>query len=146
MIDNQLVTGRLSYTLVDEAGNVKEEFEGPNLVVSVGLQFLASLLAGGAPTLMSHMAVGSSATAPAPANTTLGSELGRVAFTSTSASLNNVLYSATFPPGTGTGTIAEAGLFNNSVGGTMLSRSTAISVIKAAGDTLNVVWTITFNS
>lgn len=145
MKDNLKIKGRLSYQLFDESGNLKEEFEGPNLVVTAGLNFLASLLGGSAPTLMSHMAVGSSATAPAPADTALGGELGRVALSSTSPSGSNTIYQATFPPGTGTGTIAEAGLFNSGAGGTMLSRSTAISVIKAAGDTLNIIWTITFN-
>lgn len=145
MKDNLKIKGRLSYQLIGEDGALKEEFEGPNLVVTVGLNFLASLLGGSAPTLMSHMAIGSSGTAPAPANTALGSELGRVALSSTSPSGANVIYQATFPPGTGTGTIAEAGLFNSGAGGTMLSRSTSISVIKAAGDTLNIIWTITFN-
>ena len=145
MKDTTTVKGRLSYQLLDENGTLKTEWEGPNMVVQVGLNFLANLLGGLAPTLMSHMAVGSSGTAPALGNTTLGAELGRVALSSTGPSTNNVIYQATFPPGTGTGTIAEAGLFNASSGGTMLSRSTAISVIKAAGDTLNIIWTITFN-
>lgn len=145
MKDNCKIKGRLSFQLVDEHGNIKEEIEGPNLVVTAGLNFLASLLGGSAPTLMSHMAVGSNATAPGLSNTALGTELGRVALSSTSPSGANVIYQATFPPGTATGTIAEAGLFNNSVGGTMLSRSTSLSVIKAAGDTLNIIWTITFN-
>lgn len=145
MKDNLKIKGRLSYQLVGEDGAIKEEKEGPNLVVTVGLNFLASLLGGSGPTLMTHMAIGSSATAPAPAQTALLGELGRVALSSTSPSGANVIYQATFPPGTGTGTIAEAGLFNSGVGGTMLSRSTSISVIKAAGDTLNIIWTITFN-
>lgn len=145
MKDNLKIKGRLSYQLIDENGNLKEEFEGPNLVVTAGLNFLALLLGGSAPTLMSHMAVGSNGTAPALGDTTLGTELGRVALSSTSPSGSNVIYQATFPPGTGTGTILEAGIFNNSINGTMLSRSTSISVIKAAGDTLNIIWTITFN-
>ena len=145
MKDQLTIKGRLSYQLLDDQGVLKEEYEGPNMVVTAGLNFLAALLGGSAPTLMSHMAIGSSATAPSPTDTTLGGELGRVALSSTSPSGANVIYQATFPPGTGTGTIAEAGLFNSGVGGTMLSRSTAISVIKAAGDTLNIIWTITFN-
>lgn len=145
MKDNLVIKGRLSYQLIGEDGNLKEEFEGPNLVVTSGLNFLASLLGGSAPTLMSHMAVGTSSTAPAPSQTALLGEIGRVALSSTSPSGANVIYQATFPPGTGTGTIAEAGLFNSGAGGTMLSRSTSISVIKAAGDTLNIIWTITFN-
>lgn len=145
MKDNLTIKGRLSYQLIDEHGVMKQEFEGPNMVVTTGRNFLASLLGGSAPTLMSHMAVGSSSTAPALGDTTLGAELGRVALSSTSPSGANVIYQATFPPGTGTGTIAEAGLFNSGVGGTMLSRSTSISVIKAAGDTLNIIWPITFN-
>lgn len=145
MKDNLVIKGRLSYQLIDQDGVLKEEYEGPNLVVTTGLNFLAALLGGSAPTLMSHMAVGTSSTAPAPAQTALLGEIGRVALSSTGPSGANVIYQATFPPGTGTGTIAEAGLFNSNAGGTMLSRSTAISVIKAAGDTLNIIWTITFN-
>lgn len=145
MNDTPKITGRLSWSLVDADGNIIDKQEGPNLVVAAGTAFLADLLAGNSPNLMTHMAVGTNGAAPDSGQTTLLSEVGRVAVSSTTASMNNTTYTATFPPGTGTGTLAEAGLFNDNTVGTMLSRSVSINVVKGAGDTLNIVWTITFN-
>lgn len=145
MNDNFEITGRLSWTLTDEDGNIKESKEGPNLIVAVGKTQLAALLAGTSSTIMNYMAVGSSGTAPSSGDTALISELARVIFTSTTPVSNVVTYVANYNAGVGTGTILEAGLFSANVAGIMLSRSTSISVVKAAGDTLQITWTITFN-
>lgn len=138
------IKGQLTYTLVNDKQEVVLQETGENLVVNTGTTFLAQLLKGDSLTPMGFMGIGTVGTTPTPTDTTLLGEVGRVAVTSVVANANNTVYTATFPPGTGTGTIVEAGLFNNAVAGTMLSRSTNISVNKAAGDTLNIVWTITF--
>lgn len=137
--------GELSWTLFDEDGNIKEQGQGHNLIVNAGKALMASLLSGASSTIPTYMAVGSSATAPAVTDTALGTELARVAFSSNTPSGAIVTYVANFGVGVGTGTIQEAGLFSASTGGTMLSRSTSISVTKAAGDTLQITWTITFS-
>jgi hypothetical protein len=67
MIENfAKVTGALSVVLKDADGNIKDEREVPNLVVTSGLGFIASRMKDATATAMSHMAVGSSNTAAAP--------------------------------------------------------------------------------
>lgn len=145
MLDTKIkVTGEISWTLFDENGNVKEG-GGHNLIVTVGKAMLASLLSGASSTIPTHMAIGTSATAPALSDTALGAEIARVAFSSNTPAGTTVTYVANYGVGVGTGTIQEAGLFSASVAGTLLSRSTSISVTKAAGDTLQITWTITFS-
>jgi hypothetical protein len=58
---------------------------------------------------------------------------------------NNVAYVATFPAGTGTGAVTEAGLFNDGTAGDMLCRTVFSVINKGAADTLGVTWTVTVN-
>jgi hypothetical protein len=92
---------------------------------------------------MSHMAIGSGTTAADVADTTLESELGRVALGSASASGAVVTYTATFPPGTGTGAVTEAGTLNASSGGVMLCRTVFAVVNKGADDAMAITWAVT---
>lgn len=140
--ENIKVTGNVSIKVFDEQGNIKEEREIKNLVVTTGKGFIAARMIG-APTAMSHMAVGSSSTAPAAADTGLGGELGRVTLTSSSVTGAVVTYAASFPAGIGTGAVVEAGLFNASSGGTMLCRTTFAVVNKGANDGMSITWTVT---
>jgi len=144
--DNIKTKGTLTLVLTDENGNVKQQDEH-NLVVSSGLAYIASRMKDATATAMSHMAVGSSGTAAAAGNTTL-TELGRVALTSTtivttSVANDAVQYVATFPAGTGTGGIQEAGIFNASSAGTMLCRTVFAVINKGALDTLTITWKVT---
>jgi hypothetical protein len=144
MIQDQLkVKGDLIVKLFDKNGQVKEERVIPNLVVTVGKGFIASRMVGTAASVMSHMAIGSSSTAPAAGDTALGSELGRVALTSGTASGAIATYVATFPAGTGTGAVVEAGIFNANSSGTMLCRTTFSVVNKGADDAMSITWAIT---
>ena len=94
-------------------------------------------------TAMSHMAIGSNSTAAASGDSALGTELGRVALTSTTVSTNSVTYVGDFPAGTGTGAVVEAGILNASSSGTLLCRTVFSVVNKAAADTLKITWTLT---
>lgn len=134
--------GDVNIQVFDEAGNLKEERTIKNLVVNVGKAFIAGRMVG-TPTAMSHMAVGSSSTAPAGADTSLGGELGRVALGSSAAAGAVVTYTASFPAGVGTGAVVEAGVFNASSSGTMLCRTTFAVVNKGANDGMSITWTIT---
>jgi hypothetical protein len=58
-------------------------------------------------------------------------------------STNTVTYVSTFAAGNATGTLVEAGLFNASVAGTMLARTTFTAIPKGAGDTLTITWVLT---
>lgn len=141
------IIGDIEATLYDEDGNVKQHSEFKNLVVATGKSFIASRMVGTATGVVSHMAVGSSGTAPADGNTTLVSEIttGGRASASGNAVGAVVTYTATFGAGVGTGTILECGLFNASTAGTMVARSASINVVKGPTDTLSLTWTITLS-
>jgi hypothetical protein len=142
------IKGDVSIVLFDEQGNKKDERQVKNLVVTVGKAWIASRMlvdaggTGGVP-LMTYMAVGTASTSPAVGDTTLGTEAGRVALASASVASTAITYTASFPAGTGTGGLQEAGIFNNSSSGTMLCHTTFPIVNKAAGDTVAITWTIT---
>ncbi len=135
--------GNLTVTVFDEQGNVKDQRAIKNLVVSAGKTFIASRMVGTSQAIMSHMAIGTGTTTPAVAQTTLTTEAGRVTLASSSFSSNAVTYTATFPAGTGTGAITEAGIFNAASAGTLLCRTTFPVVNKAAGDSIAVTWVVT---
>lgn len=141
--DTIKMTGDLKIVLTDESGQIKHEQEIKNLVVTAGKAFIASRMKDTTKGAMSHMAVGSGTTAANVADTTLGTELGRVSLTSTTVTTNNVAYVATFPAGIGTGAITEAGIFNNGSAGDLLCRTVFSVINKGAADTLGITWTVT---
>jgi hypothetical protein len=143
--DTIKMTGDLKIVLTDADGQIKHEQEIKNLVVTTGKNFIASRMKDATATAMTHMAIGSGTTAAAVGDTTLGTELGRVALTSTTVTTNNVAYVATFPAGTGTGAVTEAGLFNAVSAGTLLCRTVFSVINKGAADTLGITWTVTVN-
>jgi hypothetical protein len=135
--------GTLGIVLTDENGNLKQELNVTNLVVDAGLDYIASRMKDATATAMTHMAIGSGTTDPAPADTALQTQLGRVSLTSTTVTGNSVAYIASFAAGTGTGAVTEAGIFNASSGGTMLCRTEFAVINKAAGDSMTITWTVT---
>ena len=136
------VKGAVTIQVFDKSGAVKETREIKNLVVTAGKGFIAARMVG-TPTAMSHMALGATNTAAANADTALGSELGRVALASAAASGAVVTYTASFPAGTATGAVVEAGILNASSGGAMLCRTVFSVVNKGADDAMSVTWAIT---
>jgi hypothetical protein len=136
--DSAKMVGKLK---IEINGEVVQEID--NLVVTAGKNFVASRMVGTASAIMSHMAVGAGATAAANGDTALGSELGRVALTSGVAAAAVVTYIATFPAGTATGAITEAGILNSGAGGTMLCRTVFGVVNKGASDSMTITWTVT---
>lgn len=140
--DNLKAKGALAVVLTKADGSV-ETHELKNLVVDVGLNFIVSRMKDTSAAVMSHMALGAGTVAAAAANTALGNELGRVALTSTTVSANTITYVATFPAGTGTGAVTEAGIFNAGTAGTELCRTVFPVVNKQAGDSMTVTWTVT---
>ncbi len=142
--DTIKVTGELKITVTKPDGNVHETVV-PNIVVTDGKEYIASRMKDASATAMSHMAIGTGSTAAAAGDAALGTEAGRVALTSTTVTSNAVAYVATFPAGTGTGAITEAGIFNASSSGTLLCRTVFSVINKGAADTLGITWTVTVN-
>ena len=135
--DGLKLTGKLSIAINDEVVQ-----EVPNLVVTAGKNYVADRIKNNS-TVMSHMAIGTGTAAAAAGNTALGSESARTALTSSTVTDNEIVYVDTFPAGTGTGAITEAGIFNASSGGTMLCRTVFSVVNKGASDAMTITWTVT---
>lgn len=144
MIHEQIhATGRLAITLTGPDGHLKDQRDHPNLVVTTGKAWIAARMkTTGQPTEMTHLAVGTGATAAAVGDTALGAESARVALAS-SVSGAVATYTATFPAGTGTAALTEAGLFNANSAGTLLCRTVFPVINKGASDSLAITWTIT---
>jgi hypothetical protein len=144
--DTFAMKGDLTITVKDAAtGTIKDQRELKNLVVTAGKGFIASRMAAASASVMGWIAVGTDSTAAAVGNTTLGTELARVATTVSggTVSTNTVTYVSTFPAGTGTGALVEAGIFNASSAGTLLSRTVFSVVNKGAADEMTITWVIT---
>ena len=143
--DSSKVTGSVNVVVRGDDGAVKQEFTVPNLVVDTGLDFIASRMKDTTDTAMSHMAVGTDNTAADAADTALGAEIARVSLDSTTVTDNAVSYVASYPAGTGTGALTEAGLFNDATTGTMLCRTVFAVINKGAADSMTVTWTVTIS-
>lgn len=147
MIQEQIkVTGDVVVEITGPDGQVKDRREIKNLVVSAGKTFIAASMlktTSNSPAAMTHMAIGSSSTAAASGDTALGSELGRVSLATATSSGAVVTYTASFPAGTGTGAVVEAGIFNAGSSGTLLCRTVFAVVNKGADDAMSITWAIT---
>lgn len=147
MKESLKLVGQVNLVLTDKNGNIKEEREIKNLVVNSGLAFIISRMAGTTKAVMSHMALGSSTTAAAAAQTDLVSILGarEILDSTTISGTNNekIVYVASFEAGDATGAVTEAGIFNALTGGDMLCRTVFPVVNKQADDTMAITWTLT---
>jgi len=112
--DSVKLTGRLLIQKFNDKNEKVFETEVPNLVVTSGKEFIASRIVGTSFDAMGFMAIGDDAAVGALSQSTLINELARVTTTSATASGTNVTFTGTFPAGTGTGSIVEAGVFNKS--------------------------------
>lgn len=134
--------------ILDKADGTKEITQKDNIIVNAGFDLICDALGKSAsrPAVVSHIAVGTGTTAAAATQTTLVTELTRVAATYAHTAGTKVFtMTATFAAGTGTGAITEAGVFNASSAGTMLDRVVFPVVNKGADDTLTAVFTFTLS-
>lgn len=146
VVDTVCPKGAPRIRLFDQFGNLKQEEIASNLVVTAGKVWIAERIDNDTdPADMSHMAVGTGTTSPVVGNTTLETELARVALDSTVVAANTTTFTATFGPGTGTGALTEAGIFNDPTTGSMLARVTFSVVNKGTLDTMVIDWDITIN-
>lgn len=147
MKDTIQAKGRIKFDLFDSSGNLKETREINNVVVTVGKNFLATWLTQATQTdyFMRYIALGTGTNAANVTDTTLQTELTtRVAGTLTP--LANIWQNvALFGPGVNTGAISECGILSESTLGTLFARQTFAVINKAAGDSLQVTWQVTFS-
>lgn len=149
--DTLQMRGRIEMQLQDALGNpVGPRIVHNNTIVTVGRRWvLNNIYSGGASSaeVISHIAVGTSTTAPATSDTGLGSESTRIAIgTWTTSNLTSNPPSwraeASFATNQANTTLGEMGLFQSSSGGTMLGRATFSTIDKTTSNTLSVSYTV----
>lgn len=119
-------TGRYFISVYGPEG-LKASWEGPNVVTTVGKEFMASFLRSAALAAATftakYIAVGTGTGAEAVGDTGMGTELARHTGTVsyTSGGIFNV--TATFPTGAAVGAVVEFGLLSSATAGTLLSRN-----------------------
>lgn len=143
--------GRWTITLENIITGKKRIYHHENLIPTVGRTMIANNLTDSSPDdplLVSHIALGSNATAPANGDTTLGTETYRNAVASRT-NANNIGYVTGFFNATEVnGTFLEAGIFSNGSGSAdsgILFSHVAINITKSAVETLTLDWTITIS-
>ena len=141
--DDLKATGIVNIKQYNSTGNLIKDFTVNNLVVNSGISFIINRMYSSVENPMSHMAIGGTFSTPQASETTLGSEVTRVALTSTTIVGNSLVFVAEFGAGVGTGLIQEAGIFNAATSGTMLNRVSFGSVNKSSSDTIIITWTLT---
>lgn len=163
MHENMDMKGQLTLRLVDREGRVSEQ-RFSNRIVTSGRQLVAQLFggvtAGTPPGSVTHMAVGTSATAPADNQAALGAEraprkpITEVVYTEfdepatgggsvrrVRATLRAVF---DFEEANGTDPLREAGVFTALTGGVMYNRVVFDAVTKTNAFQLTLLWDITF--
>ncbi len=142
------LVGHWKAELHGEDGTLKGTYYNHNIICTNGKEFLASYLASAAATAstftVKYIAIGTGSTTETAADTTLGVEVLRQTGTVSYVSNQIVQITATFATGSGTGAIAEFGLFSSSTAGTMLARYTRSAINKTATDRLTVTAQLTF--
>jgi len=121
----------------------------PNTIVTQGKDIIAGLLVadvGG--TGIDYLAMGVGSSTIAAANTTLGSEILRRPTAGTRQTTTTTNDTARFIGSfafSGTWTVNEAGLFNASSAGSMLSRTCFAGISVISGDAINATWNVAFS-
>ena len=145
LYDGVRLSGSVELRLI-RGGRVVKVVRVSNLVVDVGKAEVAKLIGGLSTASFGYMAVGTGTTPPAGSDTGLEAEVMRVASTNSSDTVNTpndtIVFTGTFSFSQSYA-ITEAGIFNASTGGVMLSRVTFSALNVVAGDQLVLTWKIT---
>ncbi len=149
------IIGKVRLEIYDSEGNLKSDTGFlNNIITNAGKAAVAGLVGNtGSITAFSYLALGTSATVVAAADTTLGAEIVDTGLARTTATASrttttvandtlNFVYTWT---ATGVKTIQEVGIFNASSAGTMLGHKLTGAQTTANGDQINVTYTIQFS-
>lgn len=133
-----------------KTGKLKSSDLIKNTFCTVGKNAIADALRGTETNnrgIITWCAVGTDATAPDVADTTLGAELFRKLVSVRSVAANVAQFQTFFTTAEANGSLREAGLFGDDASattdsGTLFSKL-AINRTKTSGDTLTLTWSIT---
>ena len=138
--------GHVRVTITDARGHIVEQFEQRNLVVTAGRNLLRDFLNNTAPTGLTHIALGTDATASDATQTALVAEVYRDLITSRATDVGQLTLTLYLGTTQANGnTLREVGLFNAASLGTMYARvPLASSIAKTSAIAVTFTWTLTF--
>lgn len=149
------IKGKLKYTLYDKEGEVKNSGDFPNTVTELLDAHVADQMSDQGDSAIGFMALGSG-TGQGAGDTDLSNYItdSIIALSGTSpiqgagGADNDIVYSAYWAAGAGTGSVREAGIFLGSATSRadLMFYNDAITVNKGASDTLKIDWTATFGA
>jgi len=151
-IEKIRLKGEIVLRKIDRKGRVIEERRIRNLIVNVGKAQIAGLINGIVTSPFKYVAIGTGTTAESSSDTGLEAEIARkqatVSRKTTNVTNDTSVWEVTFSSEdglSGTSSVTEAGIFDSSTGGNMLSRKTfsAVNLDWDAGDSLQITWEIT---
>jgi hypothetical protein len=149
VVDVIKMRGSIEMELRGPGGELIERREHHNVVVTAGRAWVLSRIISQSPSTdtLKFIAVGTSTTAPATSDTALVSEAARNSIstfdvTNLSANPPSFVAQCTFATNQANTTLGEAGLFDSSATGTMLSHVTFATIDKKTSNTLAISYTI----
>lgn len=143
-MDSLKVKGTITLELRGPDGKLKDRRVVENIVTNVGRAHIIDRLQAAGQAVCDYIAIGTGAVAAAAADTTLGSESARAQGTLSQPDAYTDRCVYTFPAGTGTGAITEAGRFNDPSAGTLMGRQVFAAVNKGASDSLQITYDFTY--
>ena len=149
------IKGKVHYVLRDVNGNVKDEGITPN-TITVGMDaHVADQMSDSGDSQIGYIALGSG-TGQSSASTDLAKYIansliglsGTGQVQGVGGDDNDVVYSGYWAAGVATKTITEAGIFLGSATSRsdLMTYDDSLNVLKGAGDTLKIDWTLTYGA
>jgi len=151
-MDSLKIKGKIELVCHRADGSIKWRVKRNNLITSAGKAQIALLAGDASATPFTYLALGTSSTAPAVGNTTLGAEItdsglaraaatvSRITTTVTNDTLQ-LVYTWTV---SGSKTIEEIGILNASSSGTLLGRALTSSKSVISGETVTATYKVIY--
>jgi len=143
------IKGHVKLVLKGKNGKVKQIVEKGNTITEGFDAHVADQMSDSTDNAIGYMGVGTGS-GQGSSDTGLASSSANVALDSTTqgsgAADNDVVYVATFPAGTATAALTEAGLFLTDDNATLMTYDDFDVINKGANDSLVVTWTISFGA
>jgi len=143
------IKNNLKIEVYDSERKLIQQYEGHNLVTTIGFNVLASRVYANTYDPFSYIAIGTGDTAPALTDTALEAEIDREAATcsliTTDTTNDTAELTYTFDI-SGDKSLTEAGVFNAASAGNMLSRHTFSALTVLDGWQVKVIWRYDFGS
>lgn len=138
--------GTVLFEAIDpKTGEVLRTIATHNMIVNAGLNFTCQAISR-TTTPIGYLAAGTGSTAVAAGQTTLATEIDRVALLGyDDVSPGAIVFRGIFEANEANGNLIEFGLFNDATAGTMFCRTVlGLAFTKDTSISLRVTWTITY--